>query len=168
MHYSQILLHQALLSLLEKKPLEKITVRELCAKAGVNRTTFYNHYSQPADILYELVRQYVDTLPISADEDFTAVITKLLEQMEQHLTLTRTLLKALPGAYLSECVLSHPAVEEQLFKPLSALDPHRAAAIKAFITAGSSRLISDWLLSDTRCPAGEEAEMIMALCQRLN
>ena len=44
---------QALLSLLEKKPFEYITIREICEEAGVNRSTFYLHYENTADLLKE-------------------------------------------------------------------------------------------------------------------
>lgn len=48
------LLRQALLQLMEKKSLQSISVSELCACAGVNRTTFYNHYTAPAQLLREI------------------------------------------------------------------------------------------------------------------
>lgn len=32
------------LELLEKKSIEKITVKELCEKARISRNTFYQHY----------------------------------------------------------------------------------------------------------------------------
>ena len=35
---------EALIELLEKKDFEYITVKEICEKAGVNRSTFYLHY----------------------------------------------------------------------------------------------------------------------------
>jgi len=35
----------AFLSLRSKKPLEKITVRELCEMAMINKSTFYSHYA---------------------------------------------------------------------------------------------------------------------------
>ena len=35
---------EALISLLRVKDLEYITVKEICEKAGVNRSTFYLHY----------------------------------------------------------------------------------------------------------------------------
>lgn len=38
------LMDEALLLLLEQKDFDRITVKELCQKAGVNRTTFYLHY----------------------------------------------------------------------------------------------------------------------------
>lgn len=38
------LMDEALIALLEKKNYEFITVKEICEKAGVNRSTFYLHY----------------------------------------------------------------------------------------------------------------------------
>lgn len=47
------LMDEALLSLLVKKKYEFITVKELCEKAGVNRSTFYLHYEGMNDLLAE-------------------------------------------------------------------------------------------------------------------
>lgn len=44
---------EALLSLLSEKELAYITVKELCHRAGVNRSTFYLHYESIADLLTE-------------------------------------------------------------------------------------------------------------------
>ena len=44
---------KALLTLLEVKPIEYITISELCEKAGVNRSTFYLHYENIGDLLKE-------------------------------------------------------------------------------------------------------------------
>lgn len=44
---------EALLLLLTKKEFKYVTVKELCAKAGVNRSTFYLHYENMADLLNE-------------------------------------------------------------------------------------------------------------------
>lgn len=43
----------ALISLLKVKDLEYITIKELCEKAGVNRSTFYLHYESIADLVEE-------------------------------------------------------------------------------------------------------------------
>ena len=47
------LMNQALLKLLEEKEFEYITIKELCQKAGVNRSTFYLHYENMNDLLVE-------------------------------------------------------------------------------------------------------------------
>lgn len=44
---------EALIALLEVKDLEYITVKEICEKAGVNRSTFYLHYETIADLVKE-------------------------------------------------------------------------------------------------------------------
>lgn len=46
-----LLMDEALLLLLEKKEYEFITVKEICVKAGVNRSTFYLHYESIDDLL---------------------------------------------------------------------------------------------------------------------
>lgn len=45
----------ALLSLLLEKEFAYITVKEVCLRAGVNRSTFYLHYENTADLLEEAV-----------------------------------------------------------------------------------------------------------------
>ena len=51
---------KALLSLLEKKEFEYITLREICEKAGVNRSTFYLHYENTYDLLRETTGYVLD------------------------------------------------------------------------------------------------------------
>ena len=46
---------RAFLDLLSKKDFAYITVKEICEKAGVNRSTFYLHYETVADLLSESV-----------------------------------------------------------------------------------------------------------------
>ena len=46
---------EALLILLENKEYEYITVKEICQKAGVNRSTFYLHYETIDDLLKETI-----------------------------------------------------------------------------------------------------------------
>ena len=47
------LMDEALLLLLEEKDYEYITVKEICKKAGVNRSTYYLHYETIDDLLQE-------------------------------------------------------------------------------------------------------------------
>lgn len=50
-----LLMDEALIQLLEKKEFEYISIKEICAKAGVNRSTFYLHYDNTDDLLSETV-----------------------------------------------------------------------------------------------------------------
>lgn len=48
------LLQEGLLRLLKKEDINRISVTELCAESGINRATFYRHYTQPRDIIYDI------------------------------------------------------------------------------------------------------------------
>ena len=47
---------EALISLLKVKDLEYITVKEICEKTGVNRSTFYLHYETISDLVNETIK----------------------------------------------------------------------------------------------------------------
>lgn len=49
--YTKMVLKKALLELMQHKPVNKITVKEICERAELNRATFYAHYSDCFDLL---------------------------------------------------------------------------------------------------------------------
>lgn len=51
----------SLISLLEKKDFEYITVKDICEKAGVNRSTFYLHYENTTDLLQDVIDRMNDS-----------------------------------------------------------------------------------------------------------
>ena len=55
-----IKMDEALITLLEKKDFEYITIKEICNTAGVNRSTFYLHYENTYDLLQEVTRYILD------------------------------------------------------------------------------------------------------------
>jgi len=52
---------KALIELLEEKDFEYITIKEICERAGVNRSTFYLHYENTADLLRETTQYILDS-----------------------------------------------------------------------------------------------------------
>lgn len=48
------LLKENLIELLDKKPLSKITIKELCERADINRTTYYRYYLDQYDQLEKI------------------------------------------------------------------------------------------------------------------
>lgn len=57
--YTKTVLQQALLKILQTKNIDKVTIKELCEEAKVNRGTFYLHYSTPNDLLREIEEQFI-------------------------------------------------------------------------------------------------------------
>ena len=55
-------LKRALFDMLEQMPLSKITVTSLCKQAGVNRVTFYHHFTDVYDMISQIELSYVEEL----------------------------------------------------------------------------------------------------------
>lgn len=52
--YTRMVLQDSLIELMREKPINKITIKELCERADINRTTFYAHYSDQYDLLRKI------------------------------------------------------------------------------------------------------------------
>ena len=63
---TQKMFKSAFLQLLTTKPIQEITVKELCDEAGVNRGTFYSHYQD----IYELLEQIEEEMFLQLQEIF--------------------------------------------------------------------------------------------------
>ena len=73
------LFDEALVTLLTQKDIEYITVKEICEKAGFNRSTFYLHYDTINDLLNETLEHTVSRLQNyfpQATGDFISKICK--------------------------------------------------------------------------------------------
>lgn len=81
-----LLMNEALLNVLEKKDFDFITIKEICHKAGVNRSTFYLHYQNLNDLLEETIemlsKKFYDSFEAIKDhkeDKFILVTPKYLE-----------------------------------------------------------------------------------------
>ena len=73
-----ILFDEALIYLLETKDIEYITIKEICKKAGVNRSTFYLHYESINDLIEETM-EYINKKFI---EYFNEDTKKFIEKID--------------------------------------------------------------------------------------
>ena len=74
------ILTEALIDILKEKNVEDITVSELAKRADVTRTTFYQYYRDPVDMLEQL--QY----------EITQDIQKIVERPEDMATIAKSFL----------------------------------------------------------------------------
>ena len=56
------LIYETFISLLEKKPFDKITVKDIVETCGINRNTFYYYYSDIYDLLEEIFAKELQLL----------------------------------------------------------------------------------------------------------
>ena len=80
------LMDEALIQLLNEKDYEYITVKEVCKKAGVNRSTFYLHYESIDDLLEETL-EYINKKFLDYFEDTSDFITNIKTSTKENLYL---------------------------------------------------------------------------------
>lgn len=82
-----ILFDEALIYLLQKKDIEYITVKEICNKAGVNRSTFYLHYENINDLVEETANYINEKFVNYFNENTTDFIQKIKSSKLEELKL---------------------------------------------------------------------------------
>jgi len=100
-------LRRALLRLLESKPLDRITIRDIAAAAGIGYTTFFRHHPTKEALLNEIaakqIRRLISlALPAAEAGDTRAASMALCSYVQQHRALWSTLLTGGAAGILRE------------------------------------------------------------------
>ena len=69
-------MNRALIEILETKDFEYITIKEICDKALVNRSTFYLHYENTSELLAETTNYLIDGFLSYFPLDTTQIVHK--------------------------------------------------------------------------------------------
>ena len=56
--YSKRMIRESLYTLMKEKPLNKISVTEICQRADVNRSTFYTYYTDIYDLHQKILKEF--------------------------------------------------------------------------------------------------------------
>ena len=95
--YTKKVLKESLLVILQDKPISKVSIKEVCDHAGLNRGTFYLHYHEPNDLLKEIEEDFISehlgrfSTYMKAQHD-TSVFSKLFISMIENKDLCLTLM----------------------------------------------------------------------------
>ena len=65
-HRTKKALADTFMQMLEKKPLDEITINDLCDQAGIRRATFYKHYSDK----FDFITSYISFLRDKFDRNY--------------------------------------------------------------------------------------------------
>jgi AcrR family transcriptional regulator len=98
--YTRMVLKQSLLTLMRDRPIEKITVKDVCELADINRGTFYTHYADPYDLLSQIENELFSEIYTSIETSLKAEeISGLLEEIFESIVKNSELCKVLFGDY---------------------------------------------------------------------
>ncbi len=159
-----LLMNQALIELLNKKDFEFITIKEICAKAGVNRSTFYLHYENINELLIECIdninKKFMTFFDEKTKDIFKNINECTTEQLilisPQYLTPYLTYIKENKVVY--QVTVKHKSImssdekfnslNEYLFKPIFkrfGIDDKAQNYMITYYINGVSAIISQWI-----------------------
>ena len=164
---SKLLFKNALMDLLkEKGSVAKISVRELCDRAELNRSTFYAHYQEPNDLLIEIETELLDATEehlkkIGAENDIGAhkYILSFLQYIRQNDKPFRALLIDSTDPEFRSRFMQQSII--QFVENLRIVLPKELEQyIFSYILNGSTGIIIQWIRSDY---AADENEIVSLL-----
>lgn len=164
---------EAFLELIEKKDFAYITVKEVCEKAGVNRSTFYLHYETVGDLLAESVRYIIDQFVASMPYDSMDFLEKLPNRPLEELYLItpeylipyliyikehRRIFKAtVEQAAVLQMIDAYEGLNHYVLKPILnrfQVAPDDQKYIIQFYISGLIAIINEWLKDDCKDDIG--------------
>lgn len=171
---SRLLIRRAFMDLLKRKPIQNITVKELCDAAGINRSTFYAHYTDVGDLLRRIEEEMMAELeqamaPLLADQEKpfnpVEISTEIFRCLKENSDLcTVTLSDYGDKAFLLRLInMGRERCMETYLKHYPGVTPRQVEYFYAFASAGCIGLLRKWLDDGMTASAQEIAQMAESL-----
>lgn len=94
--YTRRVIKESLLRLLEDRPVKRITVKEVCEAAQINRATFYAHFTDCFDVLNQmendLLADFERSLSFASVVDVVDMIERIYAMIDQNAEVCRVLI----------------------------------------------------------------------------
>lgn len=167
---SKMLFKNALMDLLKKKgSINKVSVRELCDRAELNRSTFYAHYQEPNDLLIEIETELLDATEehlkkIGAENEIGAhkYILSFLQYIRQNDKPFRALLIDSTDPEFRSRFMQQSII--QFVENLRIVLPKELEQyIFSYILNGSTGIIIQWIRSDYAADENEIVNLLFSI-----
>lgn len=161
--YTLMRIQTVFFELLEKKPMSKITVKEICDLAEINRATFYHHYQDVYDLLEQQENIVIGRLrDYICEKEGDGILLSLLQAMQQKETHHQIFRMAAEDPNFSDRVAeTFVAMYLPQFQPrFAGYPPHQQQQIMQFFTSGCSGVIALWVKGGMAQPAQDVAAFL--------
>lgn len=165
--YTRKIIQETFLDILKEKPVEKITVKEICDKAEINRGTFYKHYRDCYDLIEQIeddvLRQFEEMLVSIKTTGIQAALHAIMEALRNNTQLFCVMADTTGCRRfihrLMECCFRHINEWPEYSSENNQPEENRIAGF-AFLAGGCSGVIEYWLHSGMQRPSEEIAGLI--------
>ena len=158
----------AFIQLRKEKPLRKITVRELCDRAGIGRGTFYAHFLDVYDLNEQLENNFLASFSDAIRSAFEKtdalhstreICRTVFALLEQHEDICNLLLSSEnSGGVMKFIELGKQLCMEYYAKYFRESTPEKVARFYRFVSSGCIACLQERLSSRERIPVEQFAD----------
>ena len=152
------LLKDSFIRLLQQSSIHRISVREICDGADINRTTFYKYYGSQYDllgdmendVLLEIERYLTSGGPQATD---AAQLAQIIRYFEANMDMCKILLFNNVDPDFPEKIINLPRIRELVTQTMDESSQNESDFITRFLVDGCFGLIKMWVSKENREPA---------------
>lgn len=169
--YTRMVIRQAFFDLLREKPVNKITVKEICQRCEINRATFYRHYQDPFDLLEKVEEEVlrslhqalVQNISQGAPADFGTFLLSTLKHLREKggIYLLLGSENGDPSFPVKVFMTCYQSVYPDFEQRMRGMPAARKKLLYYFLVQGCSGVMSYWFNSGMEESPEEVSEFIM-------
>lgn len=160
------LLKDSLIEMLQTQSIHHISIRELCEKAGINRSTFYKYYGSQFDLLEEMEKDLLEAtehfLSQQTDIKNAMVIEQTLKYLEANIDFVRLLINSNVDPTFANKLFSLTPIQTLLKDVLeNSNEPAEYEYVANFLIHGAYQVVCTWLNKENRESSEWMAEFLV-------
>ena len=168
------LIRKSFMELSKKINYQKISIKDLCDNAMINRNTFYLHYENKDDLVKEIINETIDkyknyfmplitkifiSIKFKDIDDFTTNVKGILEIVDEDIDLYKIILS---DDYLTGYFTSVAKVYEKSIMDFLNIHTNKAKLIFKYMMSGCSGILTEWIMKNI-LPIDETAKILAKL-----
>lgn len=158
------LLKNSLIEMLKTESIYKLSIRDLCNHAGINRSTFYKHYGSQFDLLKEIENDFITDLLTFVKEyprDIQYAFCQICHYIEKNIDLSKLLLNESTDSNLPERLFSLTFIQQEMRKVFKGqYSDDQFSYLSCYITYGCFHSIRLWVNKEHRESPEEFSKLI--------
>ncbi len=161
--YTKQVIREALFDLMEDRPINKITVTDICKEADINRSTFYAYYEDVYELLSSIQSEMFENVILTLSSE------NWFEDLLQIVDENRDLCKVLIGPHGDSTFmrqLIYLGYENSIVfwkKKYPDASPELLDYLYAYMSSGVIGILENWVFSDYALSIEEVCEILMGI-----
>ena len=161
-------IHDAFTEMLMEMPFEKITVKALCERALVNKTTFYRYYPTLEDLLEELQWQYAQpyielSSGLQYPDDLETLVRKFMIYSAEQGPLYDIIMSSGTYIQIMQKVMREMGEERAEMNPPKGWSQDEWLLYRAHVNTAQENFYKAWVQGGRKVPLDQMVELAVSL-----